>query len=136
MDDLDNLIERLSELAASEKIDDLELPGTGERDIEDAFAEHDIEYWVWDGNRLIPAPPSKLALIRKSEALRRLDRWKASEEHKAQGTQRKRGPLAFLAQLTRRLRKNTPVSASADTGHHVVIGHKQAARGAHEHREQ
>jgi hypothetical protein len=40
-----------------------------ELDVEDAFGEHDIEYWVWSGNRLVPATPEQTALIREREAL-------------------------------------------------------------------
>jgi hypothetical protein len=64
------------ELAAFETF---ELPGEGELDVEDACGDHDIEYWVWSGNRLVPASPDKLARIRECEALDRL-KWRIERE--------------------------------------------------------
>lgn len=46
-----------------------------ELDVEDAFGEHDIEYWVRSGGRLVPATPEQVAELRESAARRRLDRW-------------------------------------------------------------
>jgi hypothetical protein len=45
-----------------------------EPDVEDAFGDHDIEYWVWRGNKLVPATDEQVALLREREALARLAR--------------------------------------------------------------
>lgn len=54
--------------------DDVEL------DVEDAFSDHDIEYWVRKGNKLVPATDDEIAQIREwgreSSALVRLALWK------------------------------------------------------------
>lgn len=49
----------------------------GEVDVEEAFGEHDIAYWVRDGNRLVPATPAQIAAIQEHEALLRLALWRA-----------------------------------------------------------
>lgn len=54
-----------------------------ELDVEDAFGEHDVEYWVRAGNRLVPAVPEQVATIREHEALRRLARWQRLEAEQA-----------------------------------------------------
>lgn len=38
--------------------------------------EHNIEYWLWDGERLIPASAEESERLREREALLRLDYWK------------------------------------------------------------
>ncbi|MGH2517660.1 MAG: hypothetical protein ACRDHP_18580 [Ktedonobacterales bacterium] len=50
-----------------------------ELDVEDAFGAHDTEYWVWSGNRLVPATPDQVTIIREREALLRLSAWTARE---------------------------------------------------------
>jgi hypothetical protein len=45
-----------------------------EPDVEDAFGDHDIDYWVWRGNKLVPATDEQVALLREREALARLAR--------------------------------------------------------------
>lgn len=47
-----------------------------ELNVEDAFGEHDIEYWVPKDGRLVPATPEEVAELREREALRRLNRWR------------------------------------------------------------
>jgi len=47
-----------------------ELDDGGELDVEDAFGEHDIEYWVRRGNRLVPATHDDLARIQAWESER------------------------------------------------------------------
>lgn len=44
----------------------------GEIDVEDAFGEHDIAYWIREGQRLVPATPTQIATIQEREALLRL----------------------------------------------------------------
>lgn len=58
-------------------------PSAGELDVADAERRQDVPYWVWHNNRLVPAPPDKVARIREIEALRRLDLWRRNE-HLAQ----------------------------------------------------
>lgn len=60
-----------------------------ELDVEDAFGEHDIEYWVWCGNRLVPATAVQIAIIHEIEAARRLQAWAAREAQLAQARRRK-----------------------------------------------
>jgi hypothetical protein len=50
-----------------------------EPDVEDAFGEHDIEYWVWRGHTLIPATPEQAVALREHEALARLARWQQAQ---------------------------------------------------------
>ncbi|HEX8032929.1 MAG TPA: hypothetical protein VF510_03740, partial [Ktedonobacterales bacterium] len=49
----------------------------GEVDVEDAFSEHDIAYWVRDGDRLVPATPTQIAAIQEHETQLRLAAWRA-----------------------------------------------------------
>lgn len=46
-------------------------------DVEDAFGQHDIIYWVREGNRLVPATPTQIAAIQEHEALLRLAVWRS-----------------------------------------------------------
>lgn len=50
----------------------------GEVDVEGAFGEHDIAYWVREGNRLVPATPTQIAAIQEHEALLRLAQWRTN----------------------------------------------------------
>lgn len=52
----------------------------GELDVEDAFSEHDIEYWVPRDGRLVPATPEQVMIIREHEALLRLPYWQQRDE--------------------------------------------------------
>jgi len=51
--------------------------------------DHDIDYWVWHGDRLIPATPEELARItedeRTREALFRLEQVQQCEQRQAPG---------------------------------------------------
>lgn len=51
-------------------------------DVEEAFGEHDIEYWVPLNGKLVPASPDQVAMIREQEAIRRLIRWRLLEAEK------------------------------------------------------
>lgn len=42
--------------------------------------EHDIEYWLWDGERLIPASAEESERLREREALLRLGYWESQSE--------------------------------------------------------
>lgn len=50
--------------------------------------DHAIEYWVWDGERLVPATPDQQAGIQEMErtasARRRLTRWQHEREQEQQ----------------------------------------------------
>lgn len=63
-------------------------------DVADAFGEHDIEYWVRHGNRLVPASADEIAHIQEFErelaAYLRLESWQR-DERRAQ-----RWPIRFL----------------------------------------
>jgi hypothetical protein len=54
-----------------------------ELDVEDAFGDHNIEYWVRRGNKLVPATDAEIAQIheweREASARARLALWKRSE---------------------------------------------------------
>lgn len=51
-----------------------------ERDHEDPWSpENTIEYWVWNGQRLLPALPEQVIAFREREALQRLERLKRSQ---------------------------------------------------------
>jgi hypothetical protein len=45
-----------------------------EPDVEDAFGDHDIEFWVCRDNKLVPATDEQVALLREREGLARLAR--------------------------------------------------------------
>lgn len=78
--------------------------GDVELDVEDAFREHDIEYWVCASNRLVPATAEQIAAIREYEALDRLGRWKRLEAQRTQGTARAkrhvRRPARWVARFS------------------------------------
>jgi hypothetical protein len=38
-----------------------------ELELDDAFGEHSIEYWVWSGKRLVPATAEHIATIHEME---------------------------------------------------------------------
>lgn len=54
-------------------------PAFGEIDAADLERRDEVPYWVWHQNRLVPAPPEKVARIQEIEALRRLEIWKRRE---------------------------------------------------------
>ena len=59
--------------------------------------DHDIEYWVWQDDRLIPAPPDDLARItedeRTREALFRLEQVQQCEQREAHDVTRRLATL-------------------------------------------
>jgi hypothetical protein len=70
-----------------------------EPDVENAFGEHDIEYWVWRGHTLIPATPEQAAALREREAFARLTRWQQAQERAR--TRGERHGLAAVAWAVR-----------------------------------
>ncbi len=79
---------------------DIELDD--EFDVEDAFGEHGIEYWVCASNRFVPATAEQIAAIREYEALDRLGRWKRLEARRNQGTARAKRHVRRLARRVAR----------------------------------
>lgn len=78
-------------------------------DVEDAFGDHDIEYWVRKGNRLAPATDDEVAQIREwgreSSALVRLALWKHMQARSRSGFARLlRGVMWVEQRLGRSLR--------------------------------
>jgi hypothetical protein len=45
--------------------------------------EHDIEYWIWSGSRLVPAPPEVAERLREQEARERAERRLVRERQQA-----------------------------------------------------
>lgn len=66
-------------------------------DVEDAFGEHDVEYWIRSGNRLVPATPEQATALREWEALRRLERWRRAEAERIRASERQLRRAARLA---------------------------------------
>ncbi|HEX8036240.1 MAG TPA: hypothetical protein VF510_20450 [Ktedonobacterales bacterium] len=59
-----------------ERYDKSDTPAVTDAGEIDPFTnEHDIEYWIWDGEALIPASPVESERFREREALRRLSYW-------------------------------------------------------------
>ena len=56
---------------------------TGDYDVGEAFGEHDIEYWIYDGKRLVPASPDEAERLRELEAWPRLTRWQEKQRPRA-----------------------------------------------------
>jgi hypothetical protein len=54
----------------------------GDYDVGDAFGEHNIEYWIYDGTRLVPASPAQAEQLRDLDARRRLELWQAQERRR------------------------------------------------------
>lgn len=69
-------------------------------EVEDAFGEHDIEFWVPKENRLVPATDEEIAQIQEWErergAMRRLARLKEAERPNRRWNARLSGHLRAL----------------------------------------
>lgn len=94
-------------------MDSMDVGDGWEPDVVDAFGEHDIEYWVWNGIRLVPATAAQIACIQEAERERvaalMLSAW----------TQRQRLPahrrlLAWVASMWRVRVRLRPSPADAD----------------------
>src|SRR5215469_12970872 len=70
-----------------------------EPDVEDAFGQHDIEYWVWRGHTLIPATPEQAAALREREALARLARWQQAQCARTRGEQHGLAAVAWAVRV-------------------------------------
>ncbi|GAC1447035.1 MAG: hypothetical protein PVSMB4_01090 [Ktedonobacterales bacterium] len=104
----------------SEEFGLFERPGPGELDVEDAFGAHDIEYWIWHDNRLIPASPDTAARLRELDALHRLHAWQRMERDVRRGTRR----TALFRRAAGRLR----TVARWTLGRGAILG-RRASRG-------
>lgn len=77
------------DLMGEPSVDDTGTSGTdspanddmGAYDVGDAFGEHDIEYWIYNGTRLVPASPDETERLREYDAWPRLALWQARERH-------------------------------------------------------
>ena len=100
----------------------------GELDVEDAFGEHDIAYWVWSGTRLVPATPDQIATIREREARERLRVWSDANTHRERSRSRhdvlrqvivwlRGGPAHVMPALVtrRRLAASVPSGSEPDS---------------------
>ncbi len=98
--------------------------------------DHDIEYWVWSGEQLVPATPSQQAEIQETEriasARRRLRRW-----HNEHGQQRMtvrvrivRGIQQTMAGVWQMARHGTRPAASPSDAHRSAMSaqHRQDER--------
>ena len=81
-------------------------------DVEDAFGDHDIEYWVRRGNKLVPATEDEVAQIheweRESSALARLPLWEQQQTGAGTGLARL---LHGLGSARHRLGRSHPLLA-------------------------
>lgn len=70
-----------------------DLPDADARDeLPDPWhGDHSIEYWVWDGSRLVPATPQEIARIKEDERIRAMFRRLYREER---GLKRRLSALA------------------------------------------
>jgi len=94
-----------------------------ELDVEDAFGEHDIEYWVRRGNRLVPATAEDVAHIQEYQreliAGARLERWQREETRRSPWPARLlggvlrawRGPARGTSQPAKRRRSGAKVAS-------------------------
>jgi hypothetical protein len=99
---------------------DLQSPVWGEDDepdVEDAFGEHDIEYWVWSGKKLVPASPEQAALLREHEALLRLAQWRSLQEGARPTSQRPWWPRV-VTRLARMPRFRPAMALPSGRGRH------------------
>ena len=55
-----------------------------EWELDEAFGEHNIEYWVWSGKRLVPATAEQLVTIHEIEERLHLTRRQSVEESASQ----------------------------------------------------
>lgn len=132
-DDMDDADES-DEMDEMDETDNAARQGTSFPDPWDG--DHDIEYWVWSGEQLVPATPSQQAEIQETEriasARRRLRRW-----HNAQGQQRMtvririvRGIRQTVADAWQMARHGTRPAASLSDAHRSAMSaqHRQDER--------
>lgn len=89
-------------------------------DFPDPFADHDIECWVWDGERLVPASGLEIQDFEEWErsraAMRQLTRWEREEWRRARSWRtRAIAGLRILARLPRGERAPGALAATGDT---------------------
>ena len=86
--------------------------------------DHDIEYWVWSGDQLVPATPSQQAEIQETEriasARRRLTRWHnehGQQQHVTVRTRIVRGIRQPIASVLHMLRHDARPSVASSQPH-------------------
>ena len=89
--------------------------------------DHDIEYWVWSGDQLVPATPSQQAEIQETEriasARRRLRRWhneNGQQQHMTVRVRIVRGIQQTMAGAWQMARHSTRPAASPSDAHRAA----------------
>ena len=86
-----------------EELPKFERDGEGARDVGITLGEHDIQYLIYDGRRVIRASPDPADRRREMEALVRLELWKAQERRRERRRERVRAGWQPWASLNKRL---------------------------------
>lgn len=96
---------------------------------------HDIEYWIWDGKRLVPASPTEQAAIQEAErdqsARRRLAQWERDQRaafRPARGLAGVRDAIARVWRLWHGWRRGTRPATSSLEAHQTAISPHQSSR--------
>jgi hypothetical protein len=79
--------------------EDEEVEYEGDYDVGEAFGDHNIEYWIYDGQRLVPASPDEEERLRDWWAMRRLETWQEQERERARTAARRVQWARFTAGL-------------------------------------
>lgn len=82
---------------------EFERDGACARDVRIAFGEGSIQYWIFDGRRVIHASPDPADRRREMEALVRLELWKAQERRRERRRERMRAGWQQWTALNKRL---------------------------------
>jgi hypothetical protein len=90
---------------------------------------HDIEYWVWDGKRLVPASPTEQSAIQEAErgqsARRRLTQWEREQREAAQPARGLAGVREAIARVWHLWRRDTrPATSSLETHQTALSPHQ------------
>lgn len=121
MDDMDDM-DHVDDMDESGELDDAARQETSFPDPWDG--DHDIEYWVWSGDQLVPATPSQQAEIQEVERIasaRRLRRWhNESEQHTTMRTRIVRGMRQPIASFRHMLRHETWPSVASNEAHNAA----------------
>ena len=90
---------------------------------------HDIEYWVWDGERLVPASPTEQAAIQEAErgqsARRRLTQWEREQRAASRSARGLAGVREAMARVWRLWRRGTRPATSSLVTHQTAISPHQ-----------
>jgi hypothetical protein len=66
----------------------------------DLWAQPLIEYWIWNGTRLIPASADQADRLREMEAFRRLALWQDEQERERRRERRRQQWIVLVAKLS------------------------------------